>query len=642
MAAADELVAELREVFRPPERLLLSEWSDRYAFLSAESSADPGRWKTLPYQTGIMDAFVDPAVEQITVMKSARVGYTKIINNAIGYHIHQDPCPMMVVQPTVEDAEGYSKEEIAPMIRDTPVLRGLVSESKSKDGGNTILQKQFAGGTLNFVGANSGRGFRRVSRRIVFFDEIDGYPSSIGAEGDPIKLGIRRTEYYWNRKIVAGSTPTIKDLSKIEKLFGQSDQRRFFVPCPHCGEFQYLKFGGREHPYGLKWPEGKPLEAYYVCEITGCRIEHSLKRDMISRGEWRATAEGAPRHAGFHIWAAYSFSPNATWGHIASEFVTSVKDPEELKTFVNTALGETWEEKSDSLDSSNLKSRVEQYPAEVPHGVGLLVGSVDVQGDRLEWKCKGYGDREESWLIATGQVYGDPSKEQTWLELDKDLQTIWVHESGRPMPMRCVAVDSGGLHTDHVYKFCKVREDRKVGGLSQHVYAIKGVGGAGREMVSKPTRNNRYKTQLWPLGVDTIKDTVFARLHIIDKGPGFMHLPVWADDDYLEQLTAEKAVKRYKKGAGTVREYIKIRERNEALDLEVYCLAALHMLGRATVQRLPIYAAEMSVPLIAGPPKPEPQPTYEDRLKAERKAQLHGSGYLKGFGGKDWVNSWKK
>jgi terminase, large subunit len=637
METAKSVIAYLREAFRPPRRLLLSEWAREYAYLSSESSAEAGRWQTISYQTGIMDAFVDPAVEQITVMKSARVGYTKIINNAIAYHIHQDPCPMMVVQPTVEDAEGYSKEEIAPMFRDTPALRDLVVASKTKDSSNTISQKQFPGGTLSFVGANSGRGFRRVSRRIVFFDETDGYPVSIGAEGDPIKLGIRRTEYYWNRKIAAGSTPTIKGLSKIESLFEQSDQRRYFVPCPHCGEFQYLKFGGREKPFGLKWPEGKPIEAYYVCEISGCRIEHSYKREMIDRGEWRPTAVGAPRHAGFHIWAAYSFSPNATWGNIASEFLASVRDTEALKTFVNTVLGETWEEKSDAFDASNLKSRLEEYPAEVPNGVGLLVGAVDVQGDRLEWVVKGYGDHEESWLIASGQVYGDPAKEQTWLDLDKDLRTAYTHESGRKMTMRAIAVDSGGLHTDHVYKFCKPREDRAIDGLSQHVYAIKGVGGAGREMISKPTKNNRYKCKLWPLGVDTIKDTIFARLHIIDKGPGYIHLPSWADDEYLEQLTAEKAVRRYKKGVGTVREYIKIRERNEGLDLEVYALAALLSLGRATVQRLAIYAAEMSVPLTDKAP-----PAPDDRPPNPLAQPPRPSSYLKGFGGKGWVNSWKK
>ena len=218
MASDQQLQAKALSLWKPPPRLTLSEWADRYAFLSAESSAEAGRWRTLAYQRGIMDAFTDPRVEMVVWMKSARVGATKIFNHLCAYHMHQDPCPLMVCQPTVEDAEGYSKDEIAPMIRDTPVLRELVSEPKAKDGSNTILMKQFPGGTLSMVGANSARGFRRVSRRVVLFDEVDGYPATT-SEGDQIKLGIKRSEYYWNRKIGIASTPTTKDFSRVERWF---------------------------------------------------------------------------------------------------------------------------------------------------------------------------------------------------------------------------------------------------------------------------------------------------------------------------------------------------------------------------------------------------------------------------------------
>lgn len=209
METADKISARARKAWAPPPSLSLSEWADQYAYLSAESSAEPGKWHTIPYQRGMMDAFTDPSIEQITIMKSARVGYTKIINNAIGYFIHYDPCPIMVVQPTIEDAAGYSKEEIAPMLRDTPVLEKLVSEARAKDSDNTIVQKTFPGGVLSMVGANSPRGFRRVSRRVVLFDEVDGYPATAGTEGDQIKLGIKRTEYYWYRRIAAGSNFSI-------------------------------------------------------------------------------------------------------------------------------------------------------------------------------------------------------------------------------------------------------------------------------------------------------------------------------------------------------------------------------------------------------------------------------------------------
>ncbi|MGL4370770.1 MAG: phage terminase large subunit family protein, partial [Spirochaetota bacterium] len=240
-AIALQLATALK-LWAPPPKLSLSQWADRYAFLSPESSAQPGKWHNIPYQVGILDALTDPTVEKVTVMKSARVGYTKIITNLIGYHIHNDPCNIMVVQPTVEDAEGYSKDEIRPMLRDTPVLKEIMPESKTRDSNNTILKKSYPGGTLMLIGANSGRGFRRVSSRIVIFDEVDGYPASAGQEGDQIALGSRRADYFWNKKIVLGSTPTIKGISRIEDNFQQSDQWHRYVPCPFCGHMQTLEW----------------------------------------------------------------------------------------------------------------------------------------------------------------------------------------------------------------------------------------------------------------------------------------------------------------------------------------------------------------------------------------------------------------
>lgn len=248
------------EGFRPPRKLTLSEWADEYAYLSAETSAESGKWHSYPYQRGIMDAITDRNIERVVIMKSARVGYTKIINHAIAYHIHQDPCPMMVVQPTDQDAEDYSKDEIGPLFRDTPVLQDLVAEDKSRTSTNTLRKKIFPGGQLLLVGANAPTGFRRVTVRVVFFDEVDGYPAEAGTEGDQIRLGIRRTDTFWNRKIILGSTPTTKGYSRVENYFELTDQRRYFVPCPFCGHMQYLRFPQ------FKWETGKPETTKYECE----------------------------------------------------------------------------------------------------------------------------------------------------------------------------------------------------------------------------------------------------------------------------------------------------------------------------------------------------------------------------------------
>jgi phage terminase large subunit GpA-like protein len=563
--------------FKPPEKLTLSEWADRYAFLSAESSAEGGRWHTLPYQKGIMDAITDPRVEQVTVMKSARVGYSKILNHAIAFHVHQDPCPIMLVQPTIEDAQGYSKEEIAPMLRDTPCLKGLVSESKAKDGANTILQKQFPGGTLSMVGANSPRGFRRVSRRVVLFDEVDGYPASAGAEGDQIKLGIRRTEYYWNRTIVAGSTPTVKDFSRVERMFLQTDQRRYFVPCPDCGHMQYLKWPN------IRWTDGDPSTAGYCCESCGVIIPHSKKRWMVERGEWRATAPGNGKHVGFHIWAAYSYSPNATWPNLVEEFLDAKNDAEQLKTFVNTVLGETWEDEYASkvgADSLLERAADETYQQYVPpvEALALTIGC-DVQDDRLSLSVWGWGREEEGWLIDRVKIYGSPSRPEVWKQLDEILQKPYVNEAGEEIKVLCCAIDSGGHHTQEVYQYSRER-------AAMGVIAIKGMSQKGKPPLGKASKVDvDYKgkalkkgAQLFPVGVDTVKSLLFGRLKHNDPGAGYLHFFPTIGADYFEELTAEKQILRFRNGYPERVWVKKSQAPNEALDEMNYAYAALHRL----------------------------------------------------------------
>ena len=493
------LYSALRSTWAPPKRLTLSEWADENFYLSAESSAEPGRWHTLPYQRGIMDAITDPEIERVSVIKSARVGYTKIIDSAIAYHMAQDPCPIMVVQPTIEDAEGFSKDEIAPLLRDCPLLQGVVSDPKAKSGDNTILKKSFPGGNLLMVGANSPRGFRRVSIRVLLFDEVDGYPASAGTEGDQIKLGIRRTEYYFKRKIVMGSTPTVKVGSRIHRAWEQSEQHRYYVPCPHCGEFQTIKFGGKDTPYGIKWPSGQPGLAYYVCEHNGCVIQHSEKRAMVEAGEWRCEnpklERTGRRYVGFHIWAGYSFSPNATWGQLASEFIESKDDPETLKTFVNTVLGEAWEEDySRKLDSDELSKRKNGYSEfTVPVGAVFATSGVDVQDNRVAVVIRAWGTGEESWLAHTGEIYGDPSdleadpSDPNYAEnyplaamLDRVLTTQIIRPDGRIVPVKAIAVDSGdGDSMEYVYNF--VRRRVRLGAI-----AIKGSSVAAKPILPEP------------------------------------------------------------------------------------------------------------------------------------------------------------
>lgn len=613
MVSDQQLESKALSLWKPPPRLTLSEWADRYAYLSAESSAEAGRWRTLAYQKGIMDAFTDPRVEMVVWMKSARVGATKIFNHLCAYHMHQDPCPLMVCQPTVEDAEGYSKDEIAPMIRDTPVLRELVSEPKAKDGSNTILMKQFPGGTLSMVGANSARGFRRVSRRVVLFDEVDGYPATT-SEGDQIKLGIKRSEYYWNRKIGIASTPTTKDFSRVERWFLQGDQRRFYVPCPECEHWQYLRW------QQMKWEKDQPETVTYECENCQARIPHTKKRWMVDRGEWRPTAVAQrPGLVSFHLWAGYSYSPNATWEQLVREFLEVKGDPDQLRTFVNVTLGETFElDYASKLSAEGLMKRREEYePGTCPDGVLCLVAGVDTQDTWLDVNVWGFGRGEEAWLIWSQELRGDPALPEVWGQLDQVLQTEWSCANGKSLKISQMAVDSGGHYTHQVYMYARERK-------AQGVIAVKGSSRRDQAIINRGAKVDityRGKTvknsgMVYQIGTDTAKTTIYGRLRHNEPGPGYFHFGLAADEEFFNQLTAEKQQIKTVRGF-QVKEWVKkSSDRSEKLDGCVYAYAALQLYLRRFDRKTVWDQLEAR---LSGP-KPQ--------LKSQKTASSKASSYI--------------
>lgn len=626
-----------REAWHTDRILSLSEWADANVTLSSRDSSEPGPYRTArtPYARAIADALSPSSpLERIVLIAGAQLGKTRIGLNWVGYTIDVSPGPMLMVEPTVDLAKKVSKQRLATMIASTPALSGKVAEARSRDSGNTMFEKEFPGGMLMLTGANSAVGLRSMPIRLLFLDEVDGYPPDVDGEGDPVGLAEARTSTFARRKIFLTSTPTIKGLSRIEAEYEASDQRRYFVPCTQCGYFDFIRWER------IQWPEGRPREARLACMSCGALLEEREKPQLLERGEWRPTAECAnPRVVGFHISQLYAPLGWRSWGEIAAEFLEVKDNPQKFKRFVNTVLGETWEERGDAFDASKLSERLEDYAAEIPAGVGVLTASVDVQGDRLEMAVKGWGAHEESWLIALDQVHGDPAKDTTWFELDELLKRTYEHASGRKMIARAIAIDSGGLHTEEVYRFVKARETRRIAGDLQHVHAIKGVGGAGREILARPSTGNRYGLKLFPVGVDTAKDTVFGRMRVPAPGPGFMHLPTWADDEYLEQLTAEKAIRKYKKGVGAVREYVKTRERNEGLDLEVYALAALHMLGRRTIAELGRLALEADI-TPQGPAAAADTPTdvKQELMKEQARGRTRSGNWVSGR--KGWVGRW--
>ncbi len=495
-------------------------------------------------------------------MCAAQLGKSECLNNTIGYYMDYDPCPILLMQPTLDLAMAYSKDRItAGLLKSTPSLREKVKDSKVKDSGNTHLHKVFPGGALSLVGANSPSSLASRPIRVVLCDEVDRYPASAGEEGDPISLAKRRAATFWNRKIILVSTPTNRGASRIEMAYQESDQRKYLVPCGDCGIEQELAWSN------VRWNDGDPKSACYVCPHCGSLWGDGDRRRAVSKGRWVATKpfNGV---AGFHLNALYS--PWSVLVDAVEEFLAAKKDPMRLKTFVNTFLGETWEDQGEGVDDMELFQRRESYEG-VPEEAALLTAGVDVQDDRLEVEVVGWGAGEESWCVDYRVLQGDPSSPQLWKQLDEVLLQTFEHPIGKPMIIRATCIDSGGHHTRAVYNYAKTRAGHRV-------FAIKGVGGEGKPIVGRPSKNNIGKVPLYPVGVDTAKELLYARLRQTEAGPGYCHFHDRLDEEHFRQLTAEKQVMRYHKGYPK-RGWIKTRTRNEALDVRVYAIAALSILN---------------------------------------------------------------
>lgn len=602
----EEFNADQIAAWSEPPDLTVSQWADQNRKLSTETSAEPGQWITARNEPsrGIMDAVSDPAVRVVVIMSCTQVGKTETLLNVIGYHIDQDPAPMLGVLPTLEIAEAFSKERLAPMLRDTPALQGKVKEARTRDSGNTLRSKSFPGGHIAFAGANSPASLSSRPRRILLFDEVDRFPRSAGTEGDPVSLGRRRAETFWNRKEILASSPTIKGFSRIEAEWDVSDQRRFFVPCPHCEHEQHLRWAQ------VRWPAGQPRKAAYFCEECGCEWTENQRRQGVRKGHWQATAEGNGETAGFHLNQIYS--PWVTLGRMAREFLEAKRTPETLKTWINTALGETYEEDAEKVDGHQLSSRVEDWGTTAPNDVLVVTCGVDVQPDRFEVERIGWGVGEESWSLGFEVMYGDPTSEEHWKRLDEYLLTKTIRQDGAELPVHAACIDTGGHHTQETYKFVRPRFRRRI-------YGIKGMGGAGRLVWPKrASKNNKGKINLFLVGVDAAKDAIYSRLKIAERGPGFCHFPKGREQEWFEQLTAEVVQTKYVKGFPTRVYILPGGRRNEALDARVYGYAALQSLnvrwGRLRSAESIRSEPEESEPperaaLPQAQPKPEPPQT---------------------------------
>lgn len=580
----------LASAFRPDPRFTVDEWADKYRRLTSVSSAESGRWRTdrTPYLREIMQALsVTSTVFRVVFCKGAQVGGTEAGNNWIGCVIAHTPRPMLCLMSTDKTAADNVRTRIDPLIDSTPAIRERVPLRGSKDGGNTLTRKDFPGGMLAIRGANAPANLRSLPIACLFLDEVDAYQLDLGGEGDPVELALARARTYGaRRKEYMVSTPTIEGRSRIWTAFEETDQRRYFVPCPDCGDMQTIEWER------IRWDDDQAAP-YLVCETNGCIIEERHKGRMLAQGEWRATAECAdPNVRGYHVSALYSPLGWYSWKQARDDYMKAKasKDPSRMKTFVNTVLGLCYAESGEAPPWEPLYARRESYERnKVPAGGLVLTAAADVQQDRIEVEVRAWGPRLESWSIDHRVFAGDPARlegeRSPWPELEDMLSESWEHELGGHVAISCMALDTGH-HTQTCYNWARRFPTTKV-------MAVKGDKDKGTVLLSRPRRVDvrsdggqvfTKAVQLWMVSSSVAKTELYGwlrqpRPETPDDVPtGYMHFPESYDEEWFQQLTAEQLVTRFVRGYA-VAQWEKVRLRNEALDLHVYNRAAAAQIG---------------------------------------------------------------
>ena len=555
------------EIFTPPSEMKISEWADNFRELPAEASSEPGKWNTdrAPYQRGMMDAICPPSAEKVVMMTAAQIGKTEILLNTIGYYMDKEPSPILLLEPTLQMAEAFSKDRLSTMLRDCECLHGKVKDPRARDSGNTLLHKTFPGGHITMAGANSPASLASRPIRILLCDEVTHYPESAGTEGDPLSLAIMRTQNFWNRKIIIVSTPLFKQ-SRIVEEYEKSTQEEWTLPCPKCGEYNALDwerviFEDRTEP---------------VMRCLHCGHEGSARewKSQSLKGKWESHNDSDVR--GFHVNALAS--PWVTWPEIVRKYTEAyASGPEMLKVWRNTNLGLPYEETFGTIEVDTMKDHETDYGAELPDEVLLLTAGIDTQDNRLEIEILGHGLNNETYGIDYRIIYGDPGGDVLWKKLDEYLKREWHYADGDSRSVACACIDSAGHFTDEVYKFCRDK-------VKRNIFPIVGRGKFGLPSVSRPTMHKRGSVYLFTLGVSTIKGELFTRLNAMRGENGYCYFPADSsrgyDRVYYAGLLSERMIIRRKGG----QEYVTWEERdkrirNEPLDCRVYAMGAFRILN---------------------------------------------------------------
>jgi len=575
-----QLIKGFLDGLRPVRKVTVSEWADTNRYLTTESAAEPGLWRTArtPYLKEIMDALSPTSLtKEVVTVKGVQLGFTESALNIVGCYIDLSPTPIMYVMPTVEMSRAISEGRIDPMVEHSDVLKLKVRPARERDSGNTKLVKRFPGGILVLSGANSAASLRSRPVRVLILDEIDAYPLNIDNEGSPVSLAEKRTSTFGSRKkIFKLSTPTIEGASIIQREFDSTDQRKYFVPCPHCNEKQELKFEN------LIWDKGKPETVKYSCSFCGAMIEERSKNNMLIGGEWRSMVpeKRCDEKIGFHLNSLYSPLGWKSWADIAEEWEKAQGDTNLLRVFINTILGETWKEMGDAPEWQFLFDRREKYALNKPKKeVVFITCGVDAQKDRLEVEIVGWCRKKISYSLDYRVLLGDTSSKQVWDKLSEIVAESWIREDGVQLPMKLMAVDTG-YNTTEVYEFCR-RFDSSI------VIPVKGqdkqpvIISAPKYVDVNTKTGKKGKLRLFNVGVSMLKSELYGWLRLrIDEGvepAGYCHFPEYGED-YFKGITAEEL--KFKITHGFRQFFWEKRfARNEPLDARNYARAAASIVG---------------------------------------------------------------
>lgn len=581
----NKAIARALAGMQPPENLTVTEWAELKRYLSTEDSAEPGLWRTsrTPYLRAVMDAFTDPKIRNLVFVAASQIGKTAVLLNMIGYIIDQNPGSILFVHPTTIDAREFSKLRIAPMIRDSPALRRKVSVGKSRDSGNTILQKSYPGGILTLCGSTEAHALAGKPIRYVFGDERDRWAPSAGTEGDPWELAMARQTTFYNAKAVEVSTPTIKGNSAIASSFARGTMERWKSMCPHCGEYheiqwKHIRYDAKEHVANHERTYNVS-NVLWFCPGCACVSDELTMKKQPAR--WEADNPDAYKNGVRSFWLNAFVSPWVSWETICLKYQNALGDTRKLQVVYNTCFGQLWEDRGNIQDPDTLLGRREDYDAELPDGVLVLTAGVDTQDNRFEYEIVGHGHFGETWGIEKGIIMGRPDDPVTWETLDMMVfDRVFRFKDGYGLKVSMSFVDEGGHFTEWVRQHCKFREGKKV-------FCIKGFPGPDRPFTTPARKQkiiiqNRYLGTCWQyqLGVDSGKQIIMDNLKVQTPGPKYCHFPFRDDYGavYFNGLLSEHLVPEGKVRQRWIWKVIPGHERNEPLDCRNYALAAFHVL----------------------------------------------------------------